>query len=101
MEVSETELQKAVETNFGVAATLRDITRVTEAFEGQTAWDGVVHVFNVVHSEATTVYAWTSPVEGSAKRRFYTVLGKPPINSAADAVRAAIIAEHKSPTRNL
>jgi hypothetical protein len=95
MEVSEVELQKAVEHNFGVAATLRDIVPVTETLEGRTAWDGVVYVFDLAHPEASTAYAWTCAVEGSTKRRFYTVLGKPPINSAWDAVRAAIVAEHR------
>lgn len=47
------------------------------------------------HRETQIAYAWTAPMEGTTKRRFYTVLGKPPINSAADAVRAAIVAEHR------
>jgi hypothetical protein len=42
---------------------------------------------------------WTAPIAGSNKHRFYTVLGKPPINSAAAAVRAAIVAEHKAGER--
>jgi hypothetical protein len=40
---------------------------------------------------ATRAYAWSSPTEGSIKRRFYAVLlHVPPISSPADAVRAAI-----------
>ena len=98
VEVSEAELRKAVEHNFGVPATLREVVRVTEYFDDQPAWDGTVHVFDIIgHVDARTAYAWTSAIEGSTKRRFYTVLGKPPINSAADAVRAAIVAEHKAP----
>ena len=45
---------------------------------------------------ATTVYAWSALTDGTSERGFYTVLGKPPINSAADAVRAGIVAEHRS-----
>jgi hypothetical protein len=40
-------------------------------------------------------YTWTASNEGSPKRRFYRVLGNPPITSGADAVRAAIVAESK------
>jgi hypothetical protein len=33
---------------------------------------------------------------GVSQSPFYTVLGKAPINSAADAARAAIVQEHRS-----
>jgi hypothetical protein len=56
--------------------------------------EGVVHVFDLEgHSRATRAYAWSSPVEGSDKRRFYAVLHLGGIRSPLDAVRAAIIAE--------
>ena len=48
------------------------------------------------HPKATRAYAWSSPIEGSDRRRFYAVLHVPPITSAQDAVRAAIVAEHRS-----
>jgi hypothetical protein len=47
------------------------------------------------HSKATRAYAWSSPVEGSDKRRFLAVLHMGAIKSPADAVRAAIVAEHR------
>lgn len=55
-------------------------------------------VFDLVgHPAASVAYAWSSPIEGSDRRRFYAVvLGVPPINSAADAVRAAIVADRKA-----
>ena len=85
-EVSADELQLAVERAFGV--------------EGRPARDGAVHVFDVTtHRKAQLAYAWTSSIEGSPKRRFYTALGKPPINTAADAARAAIVAEHRGEGR--
>jgi hypothetical protein len=60
-------------------------------------WEGVVHVFDLKdHPNATRAYAWSSPIEGSNRRRFFAVLHVPPINSPQDAVRAAIVAEHKS-----
>ena len=41
-------------------------------------------------------YAWSSPIEGSTKRRFFAVLHQPPVDSPQVAVRAAIIAERKA-----
>jgi hypothetical protein len=77
-------------------AKLRCELHVAEIFREQLAWEGTVHVFDLEgHPTASTAYAWFSPVEGSDRRRFYAVLGIPPINSAADAVRAAIVADHK------
>lgn len=93
IEVSTEELRKAVEGTHGCPASFTEAVRVTETFQGQTVWDGVVHVFAVTHPKATVCYAWSSPVEGTNKRRFYAVLGVPPVNTAQDAVRAAIVAE--------
>jgi hypothetical protein len=63
------------------------VVAVREAFEGQLVWEGVVHVFELKgHPTATSAYAWSSPIEGSTKRRFYAVLHVPPISSPADAV---------------
>ena len=62
-------------------------------------WQGVVHVFELEdHPEATRAYAWSSPIEGSAKRRFFAVLHIPPVTSPVEAVRAAIVAEHRGDT---
>lgn len=45
---------------------------------------------------ATRAYAWSSPIEGSDKRRFFAVLQIGGIKSPADAVRAAVVAEHRA-----
>jgi hypothetical protein len=56
-----------------------------------------VHVYDLTgHPRATRAYAWSSPIEGSDKRRFFAVLHMGAIKSPADAVRAAIVAEHRS-----
>jgi hypothetical protein len=70
---------------------------VREVFEGKTAWKGVVHVFDLAgHPTATRAYAWSSPTEGSTKRRFFAVLHQPPVDSPRAAVRAAIVAENQA-----
>lgn len=91
------DLKDAIESRHGGRATLAQSVPVKETHDGQTVWEGVVHVFDLAdHPKATRAYAWSSPIEGSQKRRFFAVLQIGPIKSPADAVRAAIIAEHKA-----
>ncbi|MEA2905596.1 MAG: hypothetical protein QOI12_2983 [Alphaproteobacteria bacterium] len=53
-----------------------------------------MHVFTIHgHPKANKAYAWSSPIEGSDKRRFFAVLHVQPITSPTEAVRAAIVAE--------
>jgi hypothetical protein len=55
-----------------------------------------VHVFDLAcHPTATCIYAWSSPIEGNMKRRFFAVLHTTRIDSPLEAVRAAIVAEHR------
>ena len=72
-----------------------ETVRLIERFEGQVVWDGVVHVFRVRHPQSDTCYAWSSPVTGSKRRKFYAVLKLPPVDSPATAVRAAILFDYK------
>jgi hypothetical protein len=87
-------LKQAIEAQHGGTATFAQSVPLRETFEGQTVWDGVVHVFNLEgHPKATRDYAWSSPIEGSTKRRFFAVLHMGATKSPQDAVRAAILAE--------
>jgi hypothetical protein len=96
-EVDSVQLKHAVERQHGCTATFVQSVPVKEAFEGATVWEGVVHVFQIHgHPKASKAYTWSSPIEGSDKRRFFTVLHVPPITSPVEAVRAAIIAESKA-----
>lgn len=91
------DLKIAVESQHGGTATLVQSVPVRESFNGSPVWEGVVHVFDLADNpKATRAYAWSSPIEGSKNRRFYAVLHVPPIASAVDAVRAAIVAEHRA-----
>ena len=93
-EVAADELRRAVERMHTCKATLAQSVPVTEIFEGKTVWEGVVHVFDLKgHMKANRAYAWSSPIEGSDKRRFFAVLHQGPVTSPAEAVRAAIVAE--------
>ena len=63
--------------------------RVTEEFEGQTAWQGTVEVFDLIgHSKAKRAYAWT--YRDGDQDKTVTVLGIPPVDSPQNAVKMAI-----------
>ena len=95
-EVPTSELKRAVETQHGCTATVFQSVPIIETFGGKTVWKGVVHVFILKgHPTAQRAYAWSSPIKGSDKRRFFAVLHVPPITSPVEAVRAAIVAEHR------
>jgi hypothetical protein len=86
----------AIERMHGGATRFSQSAPVRETFEGKPVWEGVVHVFDLTgHPTATRAYAWSSPIEGSTKRRFFAVLHQPPVDSPQAAVRAAIVAEHR------
>lgn len=91
------ELRKAVESQHGGKANFVESVPVKETFDGKTVWDGVVSVFDLEGAaKSTRAYAWSSPIKGSTKRRFFAVLHIGGIRSPQDAVRAAIVAEHRT-----
>jgi len=90
------ELQKAVEQLHTCRARFIETAEVVEVFQGKMVWEGKIFIFNLEgHPRATTAYAWSSPIEGSTKRRFYTVLNIPPVDSPQKAVRASIVNDFK------
>lgn len=90
-------LRVAVERLHGCKARLREVVAVSETFQGETVWEGVVHVFDLDgHPSATVAYAWSSPIEGTPRHKFHAVLGVPPVSSPLDAVRAAIVQDSKT-----
>ncbi len=94
-EVTPQELTEHIRHLFGVSADLIGKHPIQEEFRGEVVWDGVVHEFRVDHKDADTCYAWSSPVEGSDRRKFYAVLKKPPVDSPEAAVRASIVRDYR------
>jgi|ERR1035437_3379634 hypothetical protein len=91
------ELKDIIRRLHGVEATHRESVPVKEVFRGETVWEGIVEVFDLVgHPKASKVYAWTNETEDPAKPHHVTVLHLGPIKSAVDAVRAAIVQEFRS-----
>jgi hypothetical protein len=98
-EAAQDDLKTAVERQHNYVARLVQTVPVSESFGGKTVWEGVVHVFEIDgHPKAKQAYAWSSPIEGSQKRRFFAVLHQGPVKSPVYAVRAAIVAEQKART---
>ena len=100
IEVDADQVQKAIEGLHRCSARLAQSVPVKQTHKGAVVWEGVVHVFDLAgHPKATRAYAWSSPIEGSTKRRFFAVLHIPPIESPLDAVRAAIVEEESGRKR--
>ena len=97
MTVEHEAIRMAVQRLHQCQAAFREIVPITERFEGKTVWEGEVHVFDLKgHPTVSTCYAWVSPVEGSAKQKFYAVLHVPPVTSPIEAVRASIVSDFQS-----
>jgi len=76
-EVSKDHFKQTVELHHGGTATFIQAVPVNESFREQSAWHGVVHIFDLKGgpSGANRAYAWSHTIDdSSAKRRFYAVL---------------------------
>jgi hypothetical protein len=91
------ELRDIIRRVHGAEATHVESVPVKEMFRGETVWDGVVEVFDLVgHPSAFRVYAWAHDTDDPKNpRRHVTVLHSHPIKSAEDAVKAAIVQEFR------
>jgi hypothetical protein len=90
------DLKQAVERLHHCQASFIEDVAVVEKFGEETVWSGIVSVFLIKgHPKADKCYAWSSPIEGSTKRRYYAVLHIAPIDSPEKAVRASIIEDFK------
>jgi len=91
------DLKKAIENLHNCHASHIEDAIVLEKFGADTVWEGTVSIFELKgHPYATKCYAWSSPIDGSTKRRCYAVLHIPPIDSPEKAVRASIAQDHKT-----
>jgi len=75
---------------------------VHEVFQGQTAWKGIVEVFDLTgHPKAKRCYAW-SHLDGDQdeRTRIVAVLEIPPVVSPETAVKASIVADSKKVRNN-
>jgi hypothetical protein len=89
------ELQDVIRRLHGVESKHIESVPVKETFQGETVWEGIVEVLDLIdHSKASKVYAWSHETDDPKKpRRHITVLHIPPFTSPETAVRGAIIHE--------
>ncbi|MGH9421837.1 MAG: hypothetical protein ACRD3J_17805 [Thermoanaerobaculia bacterium] len=92
------ELRDVIRHLHGADATHVETVPVTEVFRGKTVWEGDVEVFELHgHPTASRVYAWAHATDDPDRpRRHVTVLHSHPIESARQAVQAAVIQELRS-----
>ena len=89
------ELQDVIRRLHGVESRHVESVPIKETFRGQTVWDGVVEVFELIgHPKAPKAYAWAHDANGE-KKRHVTVLHMDSVTSPVLAVRAAIIQEFR------
>ena len=92
-------IKKAVETSEKCRAKHIQSLHVKERFNEETVWEGIAETFDLQeHPKAKRAYAWERWGEPGDKREpeYTVVLGIPPVNSANDAIKAAIMAIWKS-----
>jgi hypothetical protein len=83
-------LEGAIVRRWPCAAQLVQTVPVRAEFEGRS-FDAVVHVFDLAGcGKAARAYAWTAPIDGTARRRIQVSLHIGPIKSPTEAVWAAI-----------
>jgi hypothetical protein len=91
------ELKTAVERMHNCSASFLEDMVVVEKFGKKTVWSGAVSVYEIKeHPKATKAYAWSSPIEGSTKRRYYAVLHVQAIDLTEKAVRASIVRDRRA-----
>ena len=94
------QLKRVIETRLGGVASFARSTRVGPANRPASEWDGVVHLFDLKnHPHAKRVYAWSSPIRGGTKPRYFAVLHTGGVRSPAEAVRAAVAAVRRAATK--
>jgi hypothetical protein len=90
------ELRDVIRRLHGAEATHIESVPVKEVFKGETVWEGIVEVFDLVgHPTAHRVYAWAHDGK-RPKESSVAVLHIEPITSASTAVRAAIVQEFRN-----
>lgn len=89
------ELRAVIKRLHGVESRHVESVSVLETFKGQTVWEGIVEVFELIgHPKASRLYAWIQEADG--KKRHFTVLHVAPVDSPQKAVQAAIVQDYRN-----
>jgi hypothetical protein len=91
------QLKRVIETRLGGVASFARSARVASGNRPASEWDGIVHLFDLKnHPDAKRVYAWSSPIRGGSKPRYFAVLHMGGVRSPSEAVKAAIAAVRRA-----
>src|SRR5437867_8947190 len=94
-----TKLKDAIRAMHGCESLHVESVPVKEAFEGQTAWEGNVEVFDLIsHPKAKRAYAWS--YRDGDQNKTIAVLGILPVDSPQSAVKVAIASKSTVAPRN-
>ena len=86
-------LSKTIRDLHGCEADLIETVQVVDDSPEHEVWRGSVGVFALEgHPDADRCYAWEAIMDDGTVRT-YTVLGRPPIDSATAAVQSAVAGE--------
>jgi hypothetical protein len=84
-----TQLKDAIRAKHGCESLHVESVPIKEAFEGETAWEVTVEVFDLVgHPEAKRAYAWS--YRDGDETKLITMLQLAPVDSPQTAVKVAI-----------
>jgi hypothetical protein len=89
-------LKRVIELQHGGTGSFLRSVRVHKPATNAGSWDGIVHVFDLKDNpQSTRAYAWSSPINGGTKPRYFAVLHNATIRGPGDAVKAAAAAVQK------
>lgn len=89
-----TKLKDAIRAMHGCESLHVESVPIKEIFEGQTAWQGTVEVFDLIgHPTAKRAYAWS--YRDGDQNKMIAVLAIRPVDSPQSAVQVAIAAKAK------
>ena len=96
-EVSRAELKDAVESQHGGKATFVQAVLVHERHNGETVWDGLVHIFDIKNHSNGAWRAYACSYErDDSPCEIFTVLHSPKIDGPRKAVAVAIVGKHRT-----
>jgi hypothetical protein len=93
-----TQLKDAIRATHGCESLHVESVPVKAVFDGETAWEGTVGVFDLVgHPQASRAYAWS--YRDGREKKSISVLQIAPVDSAESAVKAVIASRARPATR--
>ena len=90
-----TELKDTIRATHGCESLHVESVPVKEVFDGETAWEGTVEVFDLVgHPKASRAYAWS--YRDGEETKSIVVLQIAPVDSPQSAVKVAIASKARA-----